>query len=269
MWVRIITGVVIAIVVLAAVFGFNDHYFAIFCGLIISWAAVEWMQFAHAKNWIWRFPYLIVLWALMFAAWHAPVLTAVIGTIWWVCAIVMLWVPTTSLDFVKSKAFLIPAGYLTLVPAWMSLVSIHHMHVLYHLDIIFIIAVIALSDTGAYFSGSKFGKTKLAPYLSPKKTYEGLVGGLILSVIAGLIIACFSQHPHDAIFFIEIAAMTVLLVVLGVFGDLFESLIKRQTGIKDSGSLLPGHGGVLDRVDSLCAALPVFLLLQVFLGLIA
>lgn len=266
MWVRIITGLILAVVALVAVFGFNDHYFAIFCAFIISLATLEWFQFARLNHWLAQVLYMLVMWGLMFVAWHHPLSVAVIGTAWWVCAIVLLWLPMNSLHFMKSRCFLIPAGYLILLPTWSAITAIHQGHG--HLAVLYVIAVIALSDTGAYFAGSKFGKHKLAPTLSPKKTYEGLVGGVVLAMIGGVVISAWSLNQHSWLYFSEIAAVTLLVVIVGAFGDLFESLIKRQSNIKDSGSILPGHGGVLDRIDSLCAALPVFALLQLLVGFI-
>ena len=266
MWTRVITGLILAVAALSAVFGFNDHYFAIFCAVIISLATLEWFQFARLNSLILRTLYMLVMWGLMFIAWYHPLWVAVIGTAWWVLAIVLLWLPMNTLNFMKSTWFLIPAGYLILLPTWSAITAIHQEHG--HLAVLYVVAVIALSDTGAYFAGSKFGKHKLAPSLSPKKTYEGLVGGVVLAIIGGVIISAWSNNDHSWLYFSEIAVVTLLVVIVGAFGDLFESLIKRQSNIKDSGSILPGHGGVLDRIDSLCAALPVFALLQLLVGFI-
>lgn len=124
---------------------------------------------------------------------------------------------------------------------------------------LFVLGVIWAGDTGAYFVGRKFGKRKLCPEISPNKTVEGSAGGLILSVVVGLLIASVipGQKWQSSL------ALALLIAVAGQLGDLVESAIKRTTGVKDSGGLLPGHGGVLDRFDSLLFALLVIHLFRV------
>ena len=113
-----------------------------------------------------------------------------------------------------------------------------------------------VADVGAYFTGRAWGRRKLAPHLSPGKTWEGAAGGALLSaLVGGGVLAAWGRLS----WFLVI--VTLALIAVGVFGDLLESLLKREAGAKDSGSLLPGHGGVLDRIDSALAALPVFALL--------
>ena len=124
--------------------------------------------------------------------------------------------------------------------------------------LMYLFALVWVADSGAYFSGKAFGKHKLIPDVSPNKTIEGLVGGLALTVI---VIAAVAYYRHlmgwHLVGFVMLSMVTVLASVLG---DLFESLLKRQANIKDSGNLLPGHGGVLDRIDSILAAAPIFAL---------
>ncbi len=115
-------------------------------------------------------------------------------------------------------------------------------------------------DSGAYFSGRKFGKRKLAVYVSPGKTWEGVVGGVVFTFLFLLIYMMIFNGSYN-LSIIETALILSLVAMISVFGDLFESVLKRQAGMKDSGDLLPGHGGVLDRVDSLILALPLLLLL--------
>lgn len=124
-------------------------------------------------------------------------------------------------------------------------------------------AVTAGSDSGAYYCGSAFGKRKLCPSISPKKTVEGAVGGLL----SGLVLATiFAMMLFDQVNWLFVLTSAVLLTGVGILGDLTESVIKRGTGTKDSGKLLAGHGGVLDRVDSLLLAAPVLYYLLVFTG---
>ncbi len=122
--------------------------------------------------------------------------------------------------------------------------------------LIWLFLLVALADVGAYFSGRAWGRRKLAPALSPGKTWEGVAGGAALSALVG----GGALVPWGRLDWFWVGA-TLLLIAVGVFGDLLESLLKREAGVKDSGALLPGHGGVLDRIDSALAALPVFALL--------
>jgi phosphatidate cytidylyltransferase len=119
-----------------------------------------------------------------------------------------------------------------------------------------------ISDTAAYFTGRAFGKRKLAYHISPGKTWEGVAGAMLAVLIYGLIwVFVFA----DGAYVETLVPLLIILAALGIMGDLFESLIKRQAGVKDSGSILPGHGGILDRIDALTAALPVAILaVQIF-----
>ena len=122
---------------------------------------------------------------------------------------------------------------------------------------LYVFFIVWAADVGAYFSGKRFGRHKLAPLVSPGKTIEGMLGGLLcVSALAALAAWWFGYSGREAWVFV---ALSLLAALFSVFGDLFESLLKRQANIKDSSSLLPGHGGVLDRIDSVLAAAPVFL----------
>ena len=122
--------------------------------------------------------------------------------------------------------------------------------------LIWLLLLVGVADVGAYFTGRAWGRRKLAPRLSPGKTWEGAAGGALLSaLVGGGVLAAWGRLSWFLV------GVTLLLIAVGVFGDLLESLLKREAGAKDSGTLLPGHGGVLDRIDSALAALPVFALL--------
>lgn len=123
--------------------------------------------------------------------------------------------------------------------------------------LLIMIGIIVISDSAQYFTGRAFGRRKLAPSISPKKTVEGAVGGLIFGVIAGVWLARVWLPAVPAV---AIAGASVAVAVAGMAGDLFESWLKRRVNLKDSGNLIPGHGGILDRIDSWLFAAPVFLL---------
>ena len=122
----------------------------------------------------------------------------------------------------------------------------------------FFFALIWVADIAAYFVGKRFGKNKLAPKLSPGKSREGVLGALLASVVMAIIgLQMFTFSKQASLYFIGLCVLTALISVVG---DLYESLLKRNAGVKDSGTILPGHGGVLDRVDSITAAAPGYLL---------
>ncbi|WP_018866991.1 MULTISPECIES: phosphatidate cytidylyltransferase [unclassified Thioalkalivibrio] len=155
------------------------------------------------------------------------------------------------------------AAILTLVPAGMGLVW---LHALAPLLVVYLVVLVGLADTGAYFAGKAFGRNPLAPHISPGKTREGLFGGLLTVLAFATVVAIgWGLAPMDALVFL---LLSVLIGLVSVVGDLFESILKREAGSKDSGSLLPGHGGILDRFDSMVAAAPVFLAGLLWLALI-
>jgi phosphatidate cytidylyltransferase len=125
-----------------------------------------------------------------------------------------------------------------------------------------VLALVSIADSAAYFTGRAVGRRKLAPSISPGKTWEGAAGGLAGALAYAIICGAFIEDLHWAPYVVAAA----LVSVLGIVGDLFESAAKRQAGVKDSGTLLPGHGGVLDRIDSAVAALPLAALLLPFIG---
>jgi phosphatidate cytidylyltransferase len=121
------------------------------------------------------------------------------------------------------------------------------------LAVLLVLVLVWIADSAAYFVGRAWGRRKLAPTVSPGKTWEGVAGGLVGAVLYAIIIALFTDRGA----WLALVATAILLGMVSIVGDLFESAAKRQAGVKDSGSLLPGHGGILDRIDSATAALPL------------
>jgi len=175
----------------------------------------------------------------------------VLAAFWWLAA--FLWIVLAPARGGPRTTAI--AGVLTLAPLGLALGALRGTEVLQVWQLLFVLLVIMAADVGAYFAGHAFGRTKLAPQVSPGKSWEGAFGGLI---VAGLIAAWGAGRLGWPIWPTVLLALGA--VAFSIVGDLTESLMKRHSGLKDSGSLLPGHGGVLDRLDSLAAGVPLLLL---------
>ena len=197
-------------------------------------------------------------------------LVSLLGVAWWLLA--MLWL--LHFDFASdhdthARVFKLGAGTLAVVPAWCAMGVIHATYPNGHQWLLLALFLVWAADTGAYFAGRTFGGKlfggrKLAPRISPNKTIEGLLGGVVLAVAVAVIGAKLIGTDNGAL--LSVIAVAIVTVLFSVVGDLFESLLKRHINVKDSSNLIPGHGGVLDRVDSVLAALPVFALGKAVLG---
>jgi len=158
---------------------------------------------------------------------------------------------------IRNPVLLALVGWLLLLPTCLALFQLRAIDEMLLLGFM---AAVWISDTAAYFTGRKFGKHKLAPSISPGKTWEGVAGALAAVFIYALFSSgsiIWSYLVADKTQIILLAPLLLVLVVLGIIGDLFESLMKRQAGVKNSGNILPGHGGILDRIDALTSTLPV------------
>jgi len=237
----------------------------------------EWFKLADVDDTLARTVLLVVNLALMVAlVWGSRLpggglsyvlfkLVTVIGVIWWLVA--ALWLK--HYDFASdhdthARIFKLAAGTLAILPAWCAAAWIHGDSPMGHRWLFVAVALVWAADTGAYFAGRQFGKRKLSPRISPNKTVEGLLGGLLAGVVVAVALAplagaSIAQLP-------AVALVAFVAVGFSVIGDLFESLLKRHVGAKDSGNLIPGHGGILDRIDGVIAALPVFALGKAWLG---
>ncbi|MGB1255591.1 MAG: phosphatidate cytidylyltransferase [Thiolinea sp.] len=257
---RVITALILAALVALAIYLLPTQSFALAAlFFIVGLGAWEWATLTGTPEGMLRM--LAPLPAMMIAGllllFHWPLLPVLLVSFCVWCALIwLLFTYEQGTTLYKEKPYILKSvSLLVLVPAWYALVHLHGEHYGY---VFYVIALVAVADIGAYFSGKRFGKAKLAPALSPGKTREGVYGALLLTflwAIAGAVIS--GQQGFAAVLFV---LFSMLAVVMSVLGDLFESLIKREAGAKDSGTLLPGHGGVLDRIDGLLAALPVFTL---------
>ncbi|GAA4363749.1 phosphatidate cytidylyltransferase [Kangiella marina] len=197
-------------------------------------------------------------------------LLAVVLLVWVVASISVLLYPKATTTLFKGPWLRALFGIVILAAAWLAVVIIRSLliNVDYNLGawmLLLMLLIIWGADVGAYFAGKTMGKTKLAPVVSPNKTWEGAVGGLVLAVIVGMVMASLLSLDVD---WLKFAVFIVLMVVLSVFGDLFESMLKRQANIKDSSQILPGHGGLLDRLDSTLSVAPFFVVGVLWLDLL-
>lgn len=173
-----------------------------------------------------------------------------IAAVWWVAAFGWIVLAPAVVPH-PAGAF---AGLLTLVPAWYSLVHLRLDFAAGAEWLLFLLILVAATDSGAYFAGRRFGRVRLAPRVSPGKTWEGVFGGLSAGCLVAWAGAGWFQLPA-----VPFVLLAVAVIVFSMIGDLTESLLKRSAGVKDSGTLFPGHGGMLDRIDSLTAAAPILL----------
>lgn len=193
-------------------------------------------------------------------------LATLLGVLWW--GLVCLWLARPDFgraDTPANRSLKLLAGTLGIVPAWCALGWLHSEDPYGARWTLYAIALVWVADSGAYFAGSKWGRRKLAPAISPGKSWEGVYGGLAacaLFAIPAVPVLGLSWSQLPALWLVTLAVAGISVV-----GDLFESLMKRHSGVKDSGALFPGHGGLMDRLDSLLAALPVFVVGKAWLGL--
>jgi len=231
-------------------------------GVVVLAGALEWTHLIPCRALAGRISYLgLVSLALLTAWWLqarpgpvADVLGAVVlawlGALVWVLRPVLGSVGGLGTRWVKGAA-----GVVFLAAAWLALTVLHRSPQGPQL-MLFLLVLIWCADSGAYLAGRRWGRRKLAPAVSPGKTWEGVLGGLVLAGAFSVLGGWLLGWRGPALF--RFSGLCLLTVSFSVLGDLYESLLKRHEGVKDSGNLIPGHGGVLDRVDSLLAAAPVF-----------
>jgi phosphatidate cytidylyltransferase len=264
---RVITGLVLAASFLAALFALPTYGFIALMTAVLAYAAWEWSHLAGLTSVTGRGFYLCTVVAIAAALGayigfeqnillaEKPRFLLLLACTWW--AIAVLWVqsfPSSAVLWGRRWVCLL-MGVFVLLPMWLAFAGLMSLAEGPKL-VLAVVALVALADIGGYFVGRAIGRTKLAPKVSPGKTWEGLLGGQLAIVIVVGASAWFLDFEASRIgLWLGLAMVTGLASVLG---DLVESMVKRHRGVKDSGTILPGHGGVLDRIDGLTAALPVF-----------
>lgn len=283
---RIITALLLAPAAIWAIFYLSLTNFAVVILVVMAIGAWEWgplMGFANKRR---RLAFVGVSVSLIGALWYmlpieqlwqAPkLLLSQVNIVLWLA--VAWWLLSAGLTFLYPRCSKFWSshrsvrgvfGWLTLVPTWLAFMVLRSSD--YEIDsyhgaqlLMFLFLMVWSADIGAYFVGKSIGKRKLMPNVSPGKTLEGFLGGVLFACIMVLLAGYFIGWNMEQ--FSVVIPVTILITTISVLGDLNESMFKRQAGVKDSGSILPGHGGVLDRIDSLTATAPIYALCYAYLG---
>jgi phosphatidate cytidylyltransferase len=272
---RVITALILAPLMIGGIFFLPIEQFAYFIGFIVTVAAWEWANLSGYSSPVVRIGYAALVASATFATAYFMgqctdlafvILTA--GAVWWFVACLLVIQYPGKVALWQAKPVRAALGFLVLIPMWVGFMTLKGQE---HssLIIVYVMLLIWGADTGAYFAGKAWGKSKLAPKVSPGKSWAGFWGGLATTGLIAIIFSLMVNQwlrPMTMNDFWLLASITFVTAIISVMGDLVESMMKRHRGIKDSSQLLPGHGGVLDRIDSMAAAVPVFAFLMVFLG---
>lgn len=260
---RIITALIIVLVVFSCLLYANDYWFGVGVFMLALLSAYEWIRLANVEE-SKVTTYLAAFAVVTFITSELFVYVQYLFPIFWIyAAFVLKKYESGEIDTMSQNKVLV-LGVFALAPFCASLYILHANSVCW---IFMFILVVGAADSGAYFVGKAMGKRKMLPRLSPNKTIEGLIGGLIMSIVVSIIFLSFMNLS-----FINSALMVVISVIaamVSVMGDVFESMMKRIAGVKDSGTILPGHGGILDRLDGYMPSLPIFVMLGYLVGVFA
>ena len=270
---RVLTAIVLAVVILSALFGLPDNLLLLLFGIILLAAAWEWGGLAELGHAPAKVTFLLAESAVMLAGgWmvisHADYVPLLLVSTVLAWLLILYWLVMYERGRLKihfSSGSRVLLGLLLLPITWLSIAFILIRFENDRLLILLLFFLIWGADVAAYFTGRAFGKHKLAPSISPGKTWQGVMGALAMTVVIACVAWRLMNYPLDLL--PKLIVLGLLVAAISIVGDLFESLLKRQVGIKDSSNLLPGHGGVLDRIDSMIAASPLFALGIYLLGL--
>lgn len=273
---RVITAVLLLLALIAATTQLSSFYFSLFVAAVILIAAWEWAGLVSSDTEIAKLPYLasiaVMLVGSFFLLGISPdaqnidgfraSLMLMLGLLFWLISLFFLAGYPENSNLWNDESKIALMGVLVLMPTFAGIVVLKYLLPSGYLVLALVILVAAV-DVGAYVVGVNFGSRKLAPKLSPKKSWEGVWGGAFVCLLVAAVFVWLTHNTLQPLSPIQVAALLVLSVgvtFFSVVGDLIESMLKRNCGVKDSGMMLPGHGGVLDRVDGLVAATPLFVL---------
>ena len=272
---RLITAIILIVLFLGAIFNVDTQGLGILLAVLVAAGAWEWAGLMRLSSALLKSLYLLATVFLLYFSFELltnPSLLEnllIVSALFWLCALLFLCYANATQMNIKAwhispviSGFI---GVLLLLPTWLALLYIHGSLQQGEWFLLFLMVLIWGADSGAYFAGRAWGKNKLAVVVSPGKTWEGFAGAMLIAVVLAIAAAAYWYSDlKPQVMFVLLCLFTV---IFSVVGDLFESLFKRQAGVKDSSKLLPGHGGVLDRIDSLTAAAPIFTLGMILLGI--
>ncbi|HWU75214.1 MAG TPA: phosphatidate cytidylyltransferase [Rhodanobacter sp.] len=268
---RTLTALILAPLAILVILLSSNAIFALIVAIVFLAALWEWARLSGLRNQILRVSLLLLaaigftlLWR--FRATSLTPLLLALGVAWWLLA--CLWLRHFAFAAAPTRenlAIKLLAGALVIFPTWVALTLLHANLPHGNWWTLLALVIVWVSDIGAYFSGRAFGKRKLAPQISPGKTWAGAYGatvaGVLVAVIGGWLLGVRDTQ------LLGLAVLAAITVAISIVGDLLESLMKRHAQVKDSGTIFPGHGGLMDRLDSVFAALPVFVAGLLLLGL--
>jgi phosphatidate cytidylyltransferase len=259
---RLLTAFLMGPLILWAIYAFPENYFAVFSFILVALGAWEWSAFAgwtkpFQRGLFFAINVLLFIAVLLLQNVELNITIILASLIWWlICIPLLRSFPFQKSNLLHKQVVKTIIGIVLLLAMLVSMVLIRNNPNYGSGFVLYLILMIWFADSGAYFAGRAFGKNKLIPTVSPGKTWEGVIGALVVTFIVALVsIKLLSIPSSQSLIFILITFVTV---IYSIVGDLSESMFKRMANIKDSGSLLPGHGGMLDRIDSLMSGLPVF-----------
>lgn len=264
---RLLTAFLMGPLILWAIYAMPEKYFALFALVLLSLGAWEWSIFAGWVKPLQRGIYFVVNIALFTTVLYLQnndlqnnelnISIVSASLLWWaICIPLLLSFPFKKDNFLHKKFIKSLVGIVLLTGTFVSMILIRNNPDYGSQFILYLILIIWFADSGAYFAGRSLGKNKLIPNVSPGKTWEGVAGAFVTTLIVSVVALNLLNIPSSqTIIFIVITQVTVLYSIVG---DLSESMFKRMANVKDSGHILPGHGGILDRIDSLMSGFPVF-----------
>lgn len=270
---RIITGLILAPIAIGGIFFLPPFEFSLFIGFIIAVGGWEWANLAGFSKPVERVAFAAFISLLLYlSTFLNPTYILAASAFGWIVSLYLITQYPAKKTLWECRYRRLLIGIFVLVPAWTGLVVIRDANTLLYgfqaVDtrylILYIMFIVWGADVGAYFSGKAWGNKKLAPNVSPGKSWAGVYGGLATTALFAIIASLMLDMS-----LVDTTWLLLITLITGVFsvvGDLLESMLKRHRGIKDSSQLLPGHGGVLDRVDSLTAAVPVLTFLFILVG---
>jgi len=270
---RILTALVLAPIMIGGIFYLPLAQFKLFIAAIVTLGAWEWANLSGVKMQVGRIAYAGIvaglIWLIEFEGLVQEIDVLYLALIWWILAFLLVAAHPKLKGVWSTPVVRMLMGLAILVPMWVGFVQIKSYPFNDYL-IMYVMLVVWGADVGAYFAGRTFGKHKLAATVSPGKTWEGVYGGLattfVIALGGGYLLEEKAGLSLDMTQWALLVVITLAITFVSVVGDLIESMVKRHRGIKDSSNLLPGHGGIMDRIDSMTAALPMFALALTVFG---